>query len=117
MPHSKWISAAQYVTLSKHDKIWADNLLMGRLTAEHGRDVRDISNTDYCVVGVLHNCDGTYGLCDKCTSFSNKLNKQYINRNIEGYGTKQFREILGKFLAHYEKQHYAKRERDITKCR
>ena len=37
------------------------------------------------------------------------------NTRIEilNHGAIQFRQALGKFLAHYEKQHYAKRERDI----
>ena len=117
MPHSKWITAAQYKLLSKYDKIWAENLLVGRLTVGHNdKDERDIGDWDYCIVGVLHNCLSAYSNCQRCTDFAIALNNEYQNRVFENYGAKQFRQVLGEFLAHYGIKHYAKRERDITKC-
>ena len=115
MPHSKWITAEQYVILSKHDKIWADYLLMGRLTSEpNDTDERDISDWDCCIVGVLHNCSSLYACCKKCTKFATTFNEEYQNRNFENHGTKQFRIALGEFLQHYEAKHYVT-EQDISK--
>ena len=105
-PSSKWITAEQYVILSKLNKKWADKLVKG--------DMNYIASYGYCIVGSVHDDSGHYAGCTTCHNYSEILNHNYNEACIFDSGTDSyfhalhnFRTALGNFIKHFKSEHEA----------
>ena len=103
MPSSKWITAEQYVILSKYSKKWANKLVRN--------DMNYIASYRWCVVGSVHET-GNYNNCSYCDNYSEILNTDYNEVRMFDNGTDdyfhalhKFRTALGNFLNHCETAH------------
>ena len=112
MPSSKWITAEQYVTLSKINTNWANKLVNGDMTG--------IDSYRHCIVGSAFDHSEHYGGCTICHNYSETINNDYEQARVSDDGEDSyfhalhnFRTGLGNFIKHFKSEH----EADVARIR